>query len=170
MEYRQITVGDAKAYLDMMRAIDEETDMMLLEPGERIYDVEQSERMIAAALERGDFFLVASEGGLLAGFISAERGIYRRIRHTAYIVTGIRKPYRNRGIGTEFFARLNAWAEDHGVTRLELTVRKANEAAIHLYQKSGFVIEGLRKQSMCVSGAYADEYYMAKFIPENDGA
>lgn len=127
MEYRQITVGDAKAYLDMMRAIDEETDMMLLEPGERI-------------------------------------------RHTAYIVTGIRKPYRNRGIGTEFFARLNAWAEDHGVTRLELTVRKANEAAIHLYQKSGFVIEGLRKQSMCVSGAYADEYYMAKFIPENDGA
>ena len=52
----------------------------------------------------------------------------------------------------------------------ELTVRKENKAAVHLYEKSGFVIEGLRKNSMRVGGVYADEYYMAKFIPQNEGA
>ena len=29
---------------------------------------------------------------------------------------------------------------------------------------------GLIKNSMRVGGAYADEYYMAKFIPRNEGA
>ena len=49
-------------------------------------------------------------------------------------------------------------------------MRKENKAAVHLYEKSGFVIEGLRKNSMRVGGVYADEYYMAKFIPQNEGA
>ena len=68
------------------------------------------------------------------------------------------------------FKRLDAWAVSQEITRLELTVRKENKAAVHLYEKSGFVIEGLRKNSMRVGGVYADEYYMAKFIPQNEGA
>lgn len=86
------------------------------------------------------------------------------------MVVGIRAGYRGRGIGTEMFKRLDAWAVSQEITRLELTVRKDNEAAVHLYEKSGFVIEGLRKNSMRVGGAYADEYYMATFIPRNEGA
>ena len=86
------------------------------------------------------------------------------------MVVGIRAGYRGRGIGTEMFKRLDAWAVSQEITRLELTVRKDNEAAVHLYEKSDFVIEGLRKNSMRVGGAYADEYYMAKFIPRNEGA
>jgi RimJ/RimL family protein N-acetyltransferase len=32
----------------------------------------------------------------------------------------------------------------------------------HLYEKNGFVIEGIKKNSMLVDREYVDEYFMAK--------
>ena len=75
---------------------------------------------------------------------------------------GILRDYRGKGVGTEFFKRLNAWAEEKKITRLELTVICENEAAKHLYLKSVFEIEGVRRKSVCVDGEYLDEYYMAR--------
>ena len=94
--------------------------------------------------------------------ISAQRGRLNRIAHSAYIVVGILREYRGKGIGTEFFKRLNAWAEEKKMTRPELTVICENEAAKHLYLKSGFEIEGVKRKSVCVDGAYLDEYCMAR--------
>lgn len=37
-----------------------------------------------------------------------------------------------------------------------------NEMAKHLYEKNGFIVEGVKKKSMIVDGTYVDEYYMAK--------
>ena len=145
MEYRQIRPEDAREYVEMMRSLDLETDMMMLEPGERKNDPEAAADMIRESLAAGDFFLIAREGESMAGVLTAERGRCRRIRHAAYVVVGIRAGYRGRGIGTEMFKRLDAWAVSQEITRLELTVRKENKAAVHLYEKSGFVIEGLRK-------------------------
>ena len=65
-------------------------------------------------------------------------------------------------IGTEFFKRLNIWAEESKVVRLELTVICENESAKHLYTNSGFEIEGIKRKSVCVDGTYLDEYYMAR--------
>jgi RimJ/RimL family protein N-acetyltransferase len=39
-----------------------------------------------------------------------------------------------------------------------------NEAAIALYQKMGFMVEGTKRDSMRVNGQYVDELYMAKLI------
>jgi RimJ/RimL family protein N-acetyltransferase len=36
--------------------------------------------------------------------------------------------------------------------------------AKHLYEKSGFVVEGIKKNAMFVDGEYVDEYYMAKLL------
>lgn len=38
----------------------------------------------------------------MVGYIRAERGKFNRILHTAYIVVGILKDYRGKGIGTSF--------------------------------------------------------------------
>ena len=55
------------------------------------------------------------------GYLSAEKGSLNRIAHSAYIVVGILSEYRGKGIGTEFFRRLDIWAEEMKVSRLELT-------------------------------------------------
>lgn len=56
---------------------------------------------------------------------------------------------------------MHAWAEEKQITRLELTVICENEAAKHLYTKSGFEIEGIKRKAVCVDGTYLEEYYMA---------
>jgi RimJ/RimL family protein N-acetyltransferase len=37
-----------------------------------------------------------------------------------------------------------------------------NEAAVSLYKKMGFEIEGIKKKSLNIEGKYLDEYYMGK--------
>ena len=79
-----------------------------------------------------------------------------------YNVCGILKDYRGKGIGTEFFKQLDIWAEKENITRLELTVICENKIAKHLYEKNGFEIEGIKRNSVFRDGKYLDEFYMAK--------
>ena len=107
--------------------------------------------------------MVAETGtGEIVGYIWAERGKLNRIKHTAYIVIGIRRAYQRRGLGSEFFCLLDKWAKENGIVRLELTVECDNTGAKHLYEKHGFAVEGIRPKSMKVNGRFVDEYYMGK--------
>ena len=48
------------------------------------------------------------------------------------------------------------------IRRIELTVYSDNEAAVALYKKMGFVIEGEGKDFAFRNGRYVDAYYMAR--------
>lgn len=166
--YETLKVSDARDFWNMMNQLDWETDYMMYEPGEReekTRDLSRLEQNIKYA-EEGGFLLAAKDGANIIGYLWADRGGLNRTAHTAYIVVGIRKAYQGRGIGTELFRRLDIWAEEQGLVRLELTVECPNEAAVHLYEKCGFQIEGIRKSSMLVNGIYVDEYYMGKILPK----
>ena len=162
MEYRKLSVDEAEQFWSLMNQLDYETKYMLYEPGERTKNLPRIESLIRDSVERQDFLLVAETDNKLIGYISAQKGRLNRIAHSAYIVVGILTDYRGKGIGTEFFKRLNIWAEENKVVRLELTVICENEAAKHLYINSGFEIEGIKRKSVCVDGKYLDEYYMAR--------
>lgn len=162
MEYRKLSVDEAEQFWNLMNQLDYETKYMLYEPGERTKDLPQIKSFIRDSVEGEDFLLVAETDHRLVGYISAQKGRLNRIAHSAYIVVGILMDYRSKGIGTEFFKRLNEWAEEKKVTRLELTVICENEVAKHLYANSGFQIEGIKRKSVCVDGEYLDEYYMAR--------
>ena len=162
MQYRKIVKTDAERFWEMMNQLDHETKYMLYEPGERIKNIARIESLIENSVEGEDFLLVAEENDKIVGYISAQRGGLKRIAHSAYIVVGILQNYRGKGIGTEFFKQLDNWAEKKKITRLELTVICENEVAKHLYEKSGFEIEGIKRKSVLVDGIYLDEFYMAK--------
>ena len=53
---------------------------------------------------------------------------------------------RNCGIGTNLMREILERAKKYGVTDIHLEVRESNEAAIHLYEKLGFVRDGIRKK------------------------
>lgn len=162
---REITEEDAGAFLEMCRALDNETQFMLLEPGERTLSVdEQRERIRSLADRDNSTLLVAELDGQLVGYIYADGGRYRRNQHCAHIVIGVRAAYTGQGIGRRLLEELITWAGNHGLTRLELTVMTHNERAVRLYQKMGFEIEGLRRRSLFVDGEYIDEYAMSKLI------
>ncbi len=52
--------------------------------------------------------------------------------------------YRGRGIAQALMARLEEAALERGAGDLTLEVRKSNASAIHVYEKAGFVSEGIR--------------------------
>lgn len=162
MQIRNANRKDAGSFIDMQLLLDRETDFMMYEPGERIPDKGGTESLLESAAEGNDLLLVVEDKDRLWGYLLAQRGSLNRIRHSAYIVTGICKDYRGHGIGTAFFRELDKWAMANQIKRLELTVMCTNEAAIRLYEKSGFVKEGIKKNSMLVNGQLTDEYYMAK--------
>lgn len=165
--FRELCADDICGFWEFLNILDSETDCMMYEPGERLQrtNVEELRADILDNVINGhDFLLTALDGGRIVGYIHAERGRFARNFHTAYIVTGILADYTGRGIGTVFFRKLDEWARESSVCRLELTVECRNTAAVRLYEKSGFVTEGTRAKSMRVGGVLVDEYYMGKIL------
>lgn len=167
IKYKKIEVEDIEDFWEFLKSLDSETDYMMYEPGER------NRRMTLLDLKNDiqnhvingeDYIYLAVDNKKIVGYIHAERGRFNRIHHTAYIVLGILKSYRAKGIGTVFFEYLNQWAKENHVSRLELSVECSNKIAQHLYEKCEFVVEGIRRKSMYVDDKYIDEYYMAKIL------
>ena len=132
MEYKTLTAQDAERFWALQDRLDHETDCMLYEPGERPKNLPEVEALLRDAESGRDFLLAAEENGALVGYLSAQTGRQRRIAHTAYIVVGILHAFRGRGVGTELFRRLDVWAAQRRLTRLELTVLCVNEPAVRL--------------------------------------
>ena len=161
MEIRELNNDDTASFYECLKEIDREKKFMMFEPDERKWNG----NLIEALSGNGENLLLGVfTDEKIIGFLSAKRGAYRRIRHIAYIVIGIRKDYHHRGIGTKLFKALDIWADKNNITRLELTVEVPNTNAIGLYEKNGFSIEGRKKNAMLVDGRYVDEYMMGKII------
>ncbi len=109
---------------------------------------------------------VAMDQTHVVGYIEAEVGAFRRNRHSATLVVGIRHSYAGQGVGTRLFEAIERWALEQHLHRLELTVMVHNTAALALYQKRGFVIEGRRRDSLTINGAFVDEYALATLLPQ----
>ncbi|AIQ52969.1 GNAT family N-acetyltransferase [Paenibacillus sp. FSL R7-0331] len=163
--YRELVPEDAGSLLSLQHSLDEETAFMLLEPDERQTNVQQVREMIEAAGKSANSVLICAEvAGELAGYISLQGKGLKRIRHSAYIVIGIRKAFQGLGIGSGLFREMENRARAKGLVRLELTVMAHNERGIALYKKCGFEVEGLKKKSLYIDGEWIDEYYMGKIL------
>jgi len=165
MIIRTIHENDAEQFLNLCKQLDEETQFMLLEPGERIRTVEEQREQIRRLLEKeNSTSFIVEHNAQLVGYLAAIGGEYKRNKHGVHIIIGILKAFTGQGIGTQLFQELERWACQKLITRLELTVMTHNSVGVALYRKSGFEVEGLRKHALVINGHYVDEYYMAKLL------
>ena len=95
MFIRPITLDDVENFYHMMCRLDEETEYMMYELGERQLksnNLDDLKERIGVAVSGEDFLMVAvNDNEEIVGYIWAERGKMNRISHTAYIITGILK-------------------------------------------------------------------------------
>jgi RimJ/RimL family protein N-acetyltransferase len=165
VKIREIKEDDAEKFLDLCSQIDAETSFMMFEPGERPTTIEEQRCEIREILLRDNqTIFVAENDGQLIGYLTACGGRYKRNRQTAYIITGILRGFTSQGIGKKLFEKMEQWAKRKDIHRLELNVVAHNEAAVALYRKMGFEIEGKKKHSLLIDDTYADEYWMAKLL------
>ena len=98
--------------------------------------------------------LVAVADGTVVGHLGVHPAYRPRRAHAASLGMAVHDAWAGRGIGSTLLQHAIALADDWlNLLRLELVVFVDNEAAIRLYRKHGFVIEGthcvfaLRKES-----------------------
>ena len=162
---REIRESDAEEFLNLCNRIDAETPFMMFKPGERPTTIEDQKDEIRDILSRDNqTIFVAEKDNQLIGYLAAYGGRYKRNRQTVYIVTGILQDFTSQGLGTKLFEQLEEWAKKRKIHRLDLTVMVHNEAALALYRKTGFEIEGRKKHSLYINDSYVDEYWMAKLL------
>ncbi|MGJ9383087.1 N-acetyltransferase family protein [Salipaludibacillus sp. CF4.18] len=165
MKVREIETSDAEKLANLTKRVDESSQYMLWESGERDIQTKNQLKMIKGMKDaENSTILVAEKDNDLVGYLIAIGGNARRKRYSAYIVIGILKAYRGQGIGTKLFNELEQWAASNNIRRLELTVVTKNEGGLRLYKKVGFEMEGIKRNSLFIDGDFVDEYYMSKLL------
>lgn len=165
MVIREINVSDAAKFQYLTSEVEGNSEYMLWELDERKIDIDkQIEKINEISTSKNSTIMVAEYNNKLCGYILALGGSARRNKHSAYLVVGVTKKERGKGIGSRLFEALEIWAKENKIHRLELTVVTENKHGVALYKKQGFVIEGVKKDSLLINGKFVDEYYMAKII------
>jgi ribosomal protein S18 acetylase RimI-like enzyme len=77
---------------------------------------------------------------------------------------GVMHGYRGQGYGTRLMNEAILAAKGSGIERVELMVYESNIPAIRLYEKRGFVHEGVKKRARKLDGKYDDVLLMALFL------
>ena len=108
----------------------------------QIFSLPWSEQAFSDALKlTHTVFLVAEEGGRVAGYI----GMYLSLEEGEITNVAVAPEFRRRGIADALLTEIKREAAECGVTSLVLEVRVSNQHAIRLYEKHGFVSCGVRK-------------------------
>jgi len=111
------------------------------------------------------YSLVAVVEGELCGQLGMEVFPNPRRKHVANIGMAVSEAWQGKGIGSKLLEHALNLAENWlAIRRVELEVYTDNEAAIALYQKHGFVIEGTAKDYAFRDRRYVDVHLMAKVV------
>lgn len=86
-------------------------------------------------------FLVAEENDIIIG----NCGVRNIVGEGEITNVVIKKDFRNQGLGLIMLEELLIQGRKIGIESFTLEVREGNKAAIHVYEKLGFLIEGIRK-------------------------
>lgn len=104
--------------------------------------------------------LLAKVGDKVVGFLGLHRLEKEWGRHVGEVGVMVHPDYWNKGIGTKLMKKIVKHAKMEGFKRLELETSVTNIAMIHVAEKAGFKLEGIRKKRTYKNGEYVDEAIM----------
>ncbi|MBS2968581.1 GNAT family N-acetyltransferase [Metabacillus sp. KIGAM252] len=161
---RPLLIEYASSHLELLIALDQQTDTLLYEHGERSSDSADYRNRLSASLNKQLFIWVSEDQDGFHGHLAVLPCQLNRNRHKASVVIGLLPEYQNMGIGGKLMDTAVAWSKLQGLHRLELTVMTHNEPAIALYKKKKFSLEGTVRHSLLVNGEWVDEYIMGRLL------
>ena len=171
MEYelliREAEPGDAAELVTFVNRVSLETDFTSLDGDGILLTSEEMEIFLdKQASSDNQITLLAFLNDKIAGLVNITADQRKRVRHIADLFIVIGKRYWNNGLGSLLLEEAIEWAQASGILRrLQLTVQTRNQAAVHLYQKHGFIIEGRQERGAYIEeGNFIDVYLMGKLI------
>ncbi|HAT34724.1 MAG TPA: N-acetyltransferase [Rhodospirillaceae bacterium] len=156
---------DAEALYHFGRALLAETSFFLRGPSERARSVDEMRLIIERFRELPrHLLLTAWLDDAPVGEAVVMGGELERNRYTATVGVGVLQAHTGNGLGRKLMEGLEFFAHKADLHRLELTVISHNPRALRLYEQMDYQVEGTRRESLYIDGAYVDEIVMSKLL------
>lgn len=158
---------DASGLAKLLAQVTAETDFITSDDEESQMTVEEAMSFIQSRqLSDNQICLVAHVGNELVSVLNIAAASSGSVSHIGDIFVAVAKKYWGYGLGQFLMEAAIDWAEHSGIIRrLELTVQKRNEKAVHIYEKFGFRVEGIKERgARTKDGEFLDVYLMSKLI------
>jgi RimJ/RimL family protein N-acetyltransferase len=105
------------------------------------------------------------EDGEMVGLMNCWGGSRRATRHETTLGITVKANWRGQGIGTRLMQQAIEWARGTGVVkRVQLEVVAENVEARELYERLGFVAEGVRKKAFWKRERWMDSVVMGMLL------
>jgi len=113
-----------------------------------------------------EHFLVAELDDRVVGFLRLVQPLLQSSGAHVRQIQGLAvdPAVRGRGIGTALLEAAVAEAARQGAHKLTLRVLASNAPARRLYEKAGFVVEGVLRDEFLIEGRHVDDVLMARFL------
>jgi len=158
---REAEVGDAEAIVAYCEEVAGESDNLSFGAGEFGISVERERIFLGSVLATANqVYFLAEHDGQIVGSLSCHGPQRVRMVHAVSFGMTVRAGWWGLGIGAALMDAMLAWAPGAGVTKINLSVRTDNAAAIRLYERKGFVHEGTETRCMRIDGVYVDCHRM----------
>lgn len=118
-------------------------------------------RFVKSNLESRNPMMVALAGAKVFGWCDVRREFFPSRAHRGTLGMGLLPEWRGRGIGRRLLEATLAQARRSGFKRIELDVYADNQRAIALYEKAGFVREGIVRDASLIDSVFRDAILMA---------
>ena len=96
--------------------------------------------------------------------IEASIPFKQELSHTCEFGMSVLQSHRNQGLGKQLLEALVNWAKESNLEIIELNVFSNNKAGINLYEKAGFVFDGIRKNYIKQEEKYCDLIHMSLYL------
>lgn len=162
VQLRQAGAADAAAFRDCLDAVARESLML----GQSVAPaLERVRDFLAHAEQAGHPQWLAWHQGQAVGWCDAIPQWADGLAHRAQLGMGVRRAWQRQGLGQQLAERVIAQTRASGrIARIDLEVRADNLPAIRLYERLGFVREGLRPRGMCHRGVFFDTVEMGLLL------
>ena len=114
----------------------------------------------------GRYMLLACAEDEVVGNLGLKVNSSPRRRHVADLGMAVRDDWQGKGVGSALMVAALDLADNWlNIVRVELSVYTDNAAAIALYTRFGFVVEGTERYHAFRDGRYVDSHMMARIRP-----
>ena len=161
IEVRQATLGDEPE----LRRIDLATWTALTSPADPPENPDEW-RFFHGEHRTPDGLLVAVRDGRVAGWVKLSAATPLPSSSHVKMINGLAvdPEHQGTGVGRALVEAAVERARGLGARKVSLRVLSHNEAARRLYERCGFVVEGVLKDEFYLGGRYADDVFMARYL------
>jgi L-phenylalanine/L-methionine N-acetyltransferase len=161
--------SDAAACLAVVWEATQERPRTLMTTPEEFWSTRQWRKHRLDWSENGVWLVAEVEGKVIAS-LGCDRARRPREKHLCEFGITVARAFRGVGVGRAVLETLEVWAREVGVEKIMLRVFDTNVRARALYEKMGYVSEGVERSAVKFPDEYIDAIRMAKFIAASPAA